>query len=121
MVIGRPELVELLLDRGAAPDAKDPEGNAPLHKMVYQPQVVERLLNRGADPDARDSNGRTALWIALGNRRALGSPETVELLLDWGADPHVEVATGRTPCRKAKDQNPRTPASQRLLELSCSP
>ena len=47
-----------------------------------EPKVLE-LLNKGADPDSEDDRGRSALYIAIVNRR-----DTVgELLVNYGAEP----------------------------------
>jgi ankyrin repeat protein len=65
---GRPEIVDLLLDAGADPDAAAPEhgrleGSRPLHRAVEQHdlvprgpghvEVTRRLIARGADRDRR--------------------------------------------------------------------
>ena len=113
-------LVGLLLDAGADPNGKDPNGDSVLPLVFHRPKVVERLLDGGANVDSRDSDGRTALYLAIGTSNKPGYPETVELLLDRGADPHAD-AGGRTPCQQAQRLRTPTPAAQRLLELACSP
>lgn len=116
-------LVELLLDAGADPDARDQGGNTLLNLSVHNPRVVELLLDAGADADARDSNGLTALYLAVGRgggSRDPGNPETVELLLEAGADPHADLG-GQTPCQRAQQHQPASLGGQRLLDLACSP
>ena len=53
----------LLLDRGAAVDARDALGRTPLLLAVAQNRlaVVRLLLARGADPNAADNAGLTPL------------------------------------------------------------
>jgi cytohesin len=63
-----PELVALLLDAGAFPDARDESGATPLIRAAWvaKVDVVRQLLAAGADPNspARDGDGRTALMAA---------------------------------------------------------
>jgi hypothetical protein len=56
----------LLLDQGAAVDARDTQGRTPLLLAVAQNQlaVVRLLLARGADPNAADNAGVTPLRLA---------------------------------------------------------
>ncbi|MEM9250926.1 MAG: hypothetical protein AAGB29_01130 [Planctomycetota bacterium] len=47
-----PEMVNLLVDRGAGADARDVDhGSTPAQYLVNEPAVVRRLLDRGATPD----------------------------------------------------------------------
>ena len=134
--------MQVLLDAGADPDAPDPEGNAPLHLVIDHPKLfidnpepvkkmVKMLLEHGADTEVRDANNYTPLHLAAGGvaPESRDNPQVVELLLDHGADPHAEGYQGRTPCERAEsvvNQRsrrgfPPNPASQRLIELACSP
>lgn len=69
-----PELVQLLLDRGAEIDASSPNGTTPL-MMASQygsESSVDILLARGADPKRRNQLGLTAVDFArLAGRDAL--------------------------------------------------
>jgi ankyrin repeat protein len=65
------KLVELLLARGAAPDAESPNGTTPLMLAAQagpEPSV-DLLLRRGADPKRRNQRGLQAVDFArLGER-----------------------------------------------------
>jgi hypothetical protein len=56
----------LLLDQGAALDARDELGRTPLMLAVMQnrPDVARLLLDRGADPNVADNSGHTPLQQA---------------------------------------------------------
>jgi len=96
------ELLELLLERGADPNAQE-AGFSPLHAAVMRRDLdmARTLLEHGAEPDARLENwtptrrasadwsihpslvGATAFWLAA----RLGDPEMMRLLAEHGADP----------------------------------
>jgi hypothetical protein len=63
---GDTALTAVLLNQGAALDARDEQGRTPLMLAVVQGRldVVRLLLNRGADPNIADSAGRTPLQQA---------------------------------------------------------
>ncbi|KAN0128615.1 hypothetical protein V8E53_013534 [Lactarius tabidus] len=68
--LDRTQLVRLLLDRGANPNAQDSKGQTPLHVVSKgQPRLdtARILLEYGADLDAEDNEGRTPLQVALEN------------------------------------------------------
>lgn len=87
---------ELLLERGADPDA--PARNAtlvtPLHSAVAggEAGVVAALLEHGAAVDARQQEGFTALHGAA----FAGNRPMMELLSGHGADPDLRDDRGRT-------------------------
>jgi len=64
---GLTELVELLLARGADPDAQDQRGVGVLHAAAMHglAEPCRSLLRAGADPSLRDTLGRTAAEVAL--------------------------------------------------------
>lgn len=84
---GRIEGVLSSLDRGAAPDAVDPDGRTALMMAAFNghTETVKLLLDRGATVDAVDHIGRTALMYAASGPFAA----TVKLLIARGADPNV--------------------------------
>jgi uncharacterized protein len=118
VVGGFPRIVELLLERGANPNEKGPEGMTLLMVAASLKNGLEQakiLLARGADLNARGDLGLTALSIAhlegtdetvkflesrgakvdknnLGDCIAAGEREWVQLLLDGGAN--VNAALG---------------------------
>jgi ankyrin repeat protein len=64
------EIVRLLRDAGADPNAKSREGATPLHTAAYTGdlEIAEMLLAYGADPSATDAKSLTALDIARDRR-----------------------------------------------------
>lgn len=91
------ELVRLLLDAGADPDAECgcAGGETPLWAatLVGAADVVAELLARGVDPNATAFHGATALHVAAQR----GRPDIARLLRDAGADAGVADGGGRTP------------------------
>jgi ankyrin repeat protein len=92
---GTPEVVELLLGRGAAANAAGAgwmTGTA-LHSAVSANRIAiaRILLHAGADPDARQAEGFTPLHSAAHN----GAAALVRLLLERGADPRLATDDGR--------------------------
>ena len=99
----RLQLIELLLDAGASIEARDSEGQTPLHTAVEASRsatVVEALLDSGADINATDDAGRTPLHIAV-DIPLSWVEGVVELLLDRGADIGAVDDEGQTPCQLA--------------------
>ena len=66
--LGRTEMVEMLLEKGADIEARDERYNTPLHLAALQGrmEMVQLLLEKGADHTAGDGRGETALVIARG-------------------------------------------------------
>lgn len=81
---GHRAVAELLLGRGADPDARDARGGSPLHCAAsYGHQdIVELLLARGAVVNAKDDDGETALGLAA----ASGHTDIVQILEAHGAE-----------------------------------
>ncbi len=74
----RPDKVRLLLDHGADPNQRGPQGKTALHYAAKAgfDEVVALLLERGANPKLRDENGDAPLALA----RAAGKDSTAALL-----------------------------------------
>ena len=94
--LGDIPIAELLLNNGAAVNARDDEGATPLYLASANGHVhlTELLLDRGADYTARSSaSGFTPLSAACWYDRS----DVAELLLDHGADINVRDQDGETP------------------------
>lgn len=94
---GRPDVVDLLIDRGAGIDMLSTSmGNTALQAATAngQSKVVRRLLDRNAEVDyATVQGGFTALHGAANG----GQTEIAGMLLDAGADPSARTDDGKTP------------------------
>ena len=109
------EMITLLIDAGANPNALDKSGVAPLHRAVRQrcAGAVASLLRHGAAVRLKNKSGSAPLHLAVQNtgRGGTGSPESkafqieiIELLLKAGADPNDRDARGRTACQCVKSE-----------------
>lgn len=104
----RPELVRLLLERGAdpAPPSANPQAFTALHSAVATDAggrdlgIVRALLEAGAPVSARSGSGGTPLHTAA----LLGDTEVAELLLARGADPRTASKDGKTAIDLARAQ-----------------
>ena len=89
----KPDVVKLLLERGAKPDLASNTGYTPLMAAVQtrHPAMIRLLLLRGANANKSTPQGLTALMVAAGNkadaRTEATDLESVKLLLRGGADP----------------------------------
>lgn len=100
--LGNLEVVKLLLDRGARPDALDDARRSVLWHAAAsrQPTIVELLLSMRVPVDAHDRHGATPLVAAIGAGDAL----LVRRLLDAGADVDGPAAGGQAPLRVAAER-----------------
>jgi hypothetical protein len=77
--VGQGQMVAFLVAQGAAPDALDKDGVAPLHRAVRTRSTgaVAALLAAGADPGLRSGRGSTPrdLAVKTTGKGGSGSPE----------------------------------------------
>ncbi|MDD2623357.1 MAG: Ankyrin repeats (3 copies) [bacterium ADurb.Bin157] len=92
--IGNTEIVKVLLDIGADPEAKDNNGESSLIKAVIDERfdVVSLLLEYGVILNRRDDRGYTSLMHAT----AMGDVKTVKVLISAGADAALKSTAGET-------------------------
>ena len=89
---GNVESCQLLLNEGAAVNARNTAGGTALMYAVDDVAKTKLLLERGADPNLRSGEGRTALMIAVANSASF---PVVKLLLENGADAKLSLPDGR--------------------------
>jgi ankyrin repeat protein len=121
---GHVDVVDLLLSRGASPNARmldlpeaGWEGTTALMMAAEDgnPDLVRLLLKRGADPNARDRKGLTPLMYAAASIDR-GNTDIVQQLLAAGADPAVKTPQEETAVTMATKYGNREAAA--LLERS---
>ncbi|MBV8276318.1 MAG: ankyrin repeat domain-containing protein [Verrucomicrobia bacterium] len=119
---GRVDIVKLLLDHKADPNAAGRDAGTALMLAAEnnQPEIVKLLIGRGADPNRQDNNGWTAVLKAAyqGNAKCIEilashskleldrallvatlmeRKDAVNVLLDNGAEVDFRASDGRTP------------------------
>ncbi len=90
---GYEQMVSLLLEKGAAIDAQDKEGDTALHHAAAEghERVARLLLEKGAAVNAQSKDGYTALHAA-----AEGHERVARLLLEKGAAVNAQSKDGYT-------------------------
>jgi hypothetical protein len=112
----QPEVIRLLIERGAAVNSRTRLGFTPLHWAASKDslQSLSVLLAAGADMQAKARNDITPLhWAAA--RDAAGA---VQMLLDAGADINAKTASGETPLHLAVRQGTYSEAAIILAQSS---
>jgi ankyrin repeat protein len=91
---GNTSLVRMLIDKGAAVNHTDEDGDHALLEaaVAERTEVVALLVKRNAKVDLQNSEG----WTALSKAAALGHCEVVKVLCEAGADPSLRNKFGRT-------------------------
>jgi ankyrin repeat protein len=112
----RAEIVKVLLNGKADPNAKDNQGRTALSHAAQSSTLSETivaLLGAKADPNIADENGFTPLSYATPR-----GPETVKPLIEAQADVNVVDRHGLTPLSRA---NGNTNVVKLLLEANADP
>jgi len=106
---GRVDAVKRLIDAVENPNARDIDGEGPLHAAARggHAAVIDLLIADGADPRAGDRAGTTPLHLAVESSQAA----SVQLLLERGADANATDWFGRTPLHQAVLQGDRALAA----------
>lgn len=114
---GQKNVVALLLNFKADPNAIDFFGFAPLCLNTSDPEITQLLLDHGAEIDYQTNpDGNTALHFASQN----GQLETIEILLENGANPNIQNEKGETPLCLALKQGEEKSA-ELLLQYNANP
>lgn len=95
----RVECVRLLVQAGANVNARDNDGNTPLHE-TFLTDVEEELLKLGADVNARNKDGETPIFTTVDD-------DAIPLFIQHGADLTIRNNKGETVMDAAKEKGPR--------------
>src|SRR5690606_19070933 len=80
------QMVPMLVAAGARTDARDDQGDTPLHKFINHPAMVKMLLDCRANPNVPNSIGLTPFQIALADEHIEKFPHVLPLFLSSSAD-----------------------------------
>jgi ankyrin repeat protein len=95
---GSGQIMEILLQKGADPNAKNKDGETALMWSAQDPEKIKLLIKHGADINMAAKTGNTVLLIAsVGNNQL----PLIEFLVSQGADPLVKNQKGETSLMRA--------------------
>ena len=95
----RVECVRLLAQAGANVNARDNDGDTPLHE-TFLTDVEEELLKLGANVNARNNDGETPIFTTVDD-------DAIPLFIKYGADLTIRNNKGETVIEAAKEQGPQ--------------
>lgn len=99
------DVVKLLLERGADPNAKDDWEQTPLHQVANEAssgvEVAKVLIAAHAELEVHDNQGFTPLQLAVFHDNL----PLVVALLDGGANPNATTNAGRSSLDVANDKH----------------
>ena len=129
---GQFEIALALLDHGADVNARNADGQTPLHRVSLSPRLTRKfesgyqeveanrlaqiLLERGADVNARDKDQATPLHSAS----FMSNLETARVLLNHGANIHAKNHLGQTPLHIVSQGGYHSRSEPALVELLLS-
>ena len=103
-------LVEILLEKGRDPNAKDTLGRRPLHYICHHNNqdtslhVTRLLIQKGVNLNPKtNTSHETPLHWAVNYTFYYNNIDLIKLLLESGADPNLEDWEGNTPFDNAID------------------
>jgi ankyrin repeat protein len=107
----RVKCLRLLAKAGANVNARDNQGNTPLHE-TFLTDVEEELLKLGANVNARNKDGETPIFTTFDD-------DAIPLFLAHGADLTIRNNKGETVIEAAKTKGPfRQEALRKAIEKS---
>lgn len=86
----------MLATAGANVNARDHDGNTPLHE-TFLTDVEEELLKLGANVNARNNDGETPIFTTVDN-------DAIPIFIEHGADLSIRNNKGETVAEAAQDK-----------------
>jgi ankyrin repeat protein len=112
---GQQDIIKLLLANGADINAKNKDGNTPLHETqaaVDAEAIINLLLDNGADINATNNQGNTLLNLFTNGSHI----RFVKLLVERGAQRDIKNSQGKTALDLARKST--NPEIKRLLGIA---